>query len=113
MKQVPAVRQLPEDVGVFVISQAYGAARRSCSLLLELGFRVEDLRVAHQRGLIDPELYVGHRHLVHRPNWPPLRWRLRRCIGSGAEVGCQSDGGDEEKDADGDADAVAKAADPA
>ena len=120
VEQVAALRQLPEDVAVAVVVQAYGAARARCALL---GLAVHHLRVPLQSGLVDAELNVvrlvaavaSASACASSAAAAPGRGLPRRVGGSdgraGAEVGGERDGGDEEEDADGDADAVAEAAD--
>ena len=119
-----ALRQLPEDVAVAVVVQAYGAARARRALLglgLPLGLAVHHLRVPLESGLVDAELDVVRLFAAvasasaSSAAAAPGRGLPRRVGGrdgrAGAEVGGERDGGDEEEDADGDADAVAEAAD--
>ncbi|RZR76392.1 hypothetical protein BHM03_00001126 [Ensete ventricosum] len=111
MEEVAALRQQPQHVRVLIVGEAYGTASRRRAPLLELSLRVEDLRVAHQRGLVEACLHVHVRrhHVVGRPTGP------RRGGGSGgrgpcAEVGHECYGGYEEKDAGGDAEAIGQPA---
>ncbi|RRT42526.1 hypothetical protein B296_00030667 [Ensete ventricosum] len=107
MEQVPALRQHPQHVGVLVLRQAYRAARGCSSLVKELGLREDDLRVAHQRGLVKSGFDVRH-----RTGEPSRRRPGRGGVGSSTAVECKSDGDNEKQHTDGGAGAVTDSADP-
>lgn len=119
MEEVAAVGQLPELVRRLVVRQAdrtAGGVRRAVAGS-QPGLRrhrlpVEQPRVAPYGGLvkahIDPHglLLEGRPRLAGRAAADPVGTEA-----AGAEVGGESDGGDEEEDPDGDADSVPEAAD--
>lgn len=77
---------------------------------MELGLGVEHLRVALDGVVIKSYIYNKALQVRQVVGVNPLCCRLRRWRGSGAEVGSKGDGCDEKKDANRDANAIAKSA---
>lgn len=118
VEEVAAVRQSPKHVGGLIIGEADGAAGGGGVLVIHLlRLRVEQLRVAGERGLVEPPLrrgIVGRGGRMGGPGAVGAALGEGEGVGAGvagAVVGGEGDGGDEEEDAHGDADAVAEAAD--